>query len=143
LVPRASLARSKATKVVLDHGMNARPDVMPPFSKPRPALSPPLSFLLVASTTMNNDDRLMAIHGESCSCRAVQFAERPSESHLERINSQNLKIINFYHELHWKVDIRTIINEFGVRKRVLLAKTCSIYCRLLWEQTQIDCKQEN
>jgi hypothetical protein len=42
------------------------------------------------------------------------------------VNRQNLKIINFEHALHPKLGIEINNSEFGVRKIVLLAMSCSI-----------------
>jgi hypothetical protein len=48
------------------------------------------------------------------------------ESRLEGVNRQNLKIINFEHTLHPGLGLEINNSEFGVRKIVLLAMSCSI-----------------
>jgi hypothetical protein len=49
------------------------------------------------------------------------------ESRLEGgVNWQNLKIINFEHELYLGLGLEMSNNEIEVRKRVLLAMSCSI-----------------
>jgi hypothetical protein len=49
-----------------------------------------------------------------------------SESRLEgRVNRQNLKIINFEHELYLRLGLEMSNNEIGVRRRVLLDMSCS------------------
>jgi hypothetical protein len=50
----------------------------------------------------------------------------PIESRLEGVNRRNLKIINFEHELHLGLGLEISNNKIGVRKRVLLAISCSI-----------------
>jgi hypothetical protein len=50
----------------------------------------------------------------------------PIESRLEEVNRQNLKIINFEHALHPWLGLEINNSEFGVRKIVLLAMSCSI-----------------
>jgi hypothetical protein len=47
------------------------------------------------------------------------------ESHLEGVNRGNLKIINFEHAIYQGLGLETNNNEYGVRKRVLLAMSCS------------------
>jgi hypothetical protein len=47
------------------------------------------------------------------------------ESHLEGVNRQNLKIINFEHALHPRLGLEINNSEFGVWKIVLLAMSCS------------------
>jgi hypothetical protein len=42
------------------------------------------------------------------------------------MNRRNLKIINFEHALHLRLGLEINNYEFGVRKIVLLAKSCSI-----------------
>jgi hypothetical protein len=42
------------------------------------------------------------------------------------VNRQNLKIINFDHVLHPGLGLEINNSEFGVRKIVLLAMSCSI-----------------
>jgi hypothetical protein len=42
------------------------------------------------------------------------------------VNRRELKIINFEHELHSGLELEISNNEIGVRKRVLLAMSCSI-----------------
>jgi hypothetical protein len=42
------------------------------------------------------------------------------------VNRQNLKIINFEHTLYPGLGLEVINNEYGVRKIVLLAMSCSI-----------------
>jgi hypothetical protein len=49
-----------------------------------------------------------------------------AESRLDGVNRQNLKIINFEHELHPGLGLEISNNEIGVRKRVLLIISCSI-----------------
>jgi hypothetical protein len=41
------------------------------------------------------------------------------------VNRRNLKIINFEHALHLGVGLEIKNSEFGVRKIVLLAMSCS------------------
>jgi hypothetical protein len=48
------------------------------------------------------------------------------ESRLEGMNRRNLKIINFKHALHLGLGLEINNGEFGVRKIVLLAMSCSI-----------------
>jgi hypothetical protein len=48
------------------------------------------------------------------------------ESCLEGVNRQNLKIINFEHELHTGLGLEMSYNKIGVWKRVLFAMSCSI-----------------
>jgi hypothetical protein len=48
------------------------------------------------------------------------------ESRLVGVNRRNLKIINFEHELHLGLGLEISDNEIRVRKRVLLATSCSI-----------------
>jgi hypothetical protein len=50
----------------------------------------------------------------------------PIESHLEGVNRRNINIINFEHELYQGLGLQISNNEFRVRKRVLLAMSCSI-----------------
>ena len=50
----------------------------------------------------------------------------PIESCLEGVNRQNLEIINFEHALHARLGLEINNCEFGVRKIVLLAMSCSI-----------------
>jgi hypothetical protein len=50
----------------------------------------------------------------------------PIESRLEGVNRRNLKIINFEHTLHPGVRLEINNLEFGVRKIVLIAMSCSI-----------------
>jgi hypothetical protein len=59
-----------------------------------------------------------------------------SESHLEGVNRRNLKFINFEHELQPGLGLEISNNKIGVRKRVLLAMSCSINADELWELTQ-------
>jgi hypothetical protein len=42
------------------------------------------------------------------------------------VNSRNLKFMNFEHKLHPGLGLETSNNKIGVRRRVLLAKSCSI-----------------
>jgi hypothetical protein len=42
------------------------------------------------------------------------------------VNRRNLKIINFENELHPRLGLEISNNEFGVRKTVLFAMSCSI-----------------
>jgi hypothetical protein len=49
-----------------------------------------------------------------------------TESHLEGVNRQNLKIINFEHTHHPGLGLEINNSEFGVRNIVLLAMSCSI-----------------
>jgi hypothetical protein len=42
------------------------------------------------------------------------------------VNRRNLKIIKFQHELHPGLGLEISDNEIEVRKRVLLAMSCSI-----------------
>jgi hypothetical protein len=48
------------------------------------------------------------------------------ESCLEGVNRRNLKILNFEHALHPGLGLEINNSEFGVRKIVLLAMSCSI-----------------
>jgi hypothetical protein len=48
------------------------------------------------------------------------------ESRLEGVNRRNLKIINFEHTLHPRLGSEINNLEFGVRKIVPLAMSCSI-----------------
>jgi uncharacterized Fe-S cluster-containing MiaB family protein len=48
------------------------------------------------------------------------------ESHLEGVNRRDLKVINFEHELHPGLGLEISNNKIRVRKRVLLAMSCSI-----------------
>jgi hypothetical protein len=51
----------------------------------------------------------------------------PFESRLEGgVNRRNLKIVNFEHALHPGLGLEINNSEFGVRKIVLLAMSCSI-----------------
>jgi hypothetical protein len=50
----------------------------------------------------------------------------PIESRLVGVNRRNLKIINFEHALHPGLGLEINNCEFGVRKIVLLAMSCSI-----------------
>jgi hypothetical protein len=50
----------------------------------------------------------------------------PIESYLERVNRQNLEIINFEHTLHPGIGLEINNSEFGVQNIVLLAMSCSI-----------------
>ena len=47
-------------------------------------------------------------------------------SRLEGVNRWNLKFIDFEHELHSGLGLDISNNKIGVRKRVLLAMSCSI-----------------
>jgi hypothetical protein len=49
-----------------------------------------------------------------------------SKSRLEGVNRRNLKIINFEHALHPGLGLEINNLEFGVRKIVPLAMSCSI-----------------
>jgi hypothetical protein len=55
-----------------------------------------------------------------------RFGSNEYESHLEGVNRRNLKIINFEHALHSGLGLEMNTSEFGVRKIVLLAMSCSI-----------------
>jgi hypothetical protein len=57
------------------------------------------------------------------------------ESHLEGVNRRNLKFINFEHTLILEV---RVINEFGVRKIVPLAMSCSINANNLGSNSNQD-----
>jgi hypothetical protein len=48
------------------------------------------------------------------------------ESRLEGVNRRNLKIMNFEHALHPGLGLEINNREFGVRKIVSLAMSCSI-----------------
>ena len=50
----------------------------------------------------------------------------PIESRLEGVNRRNLKIINFKHALQLGLGLEIHNVEFGERKIVLLATSCSI-----------------
>jgi hypothetical protein len=63
-------------------------------------------------------------------------ARLPTESRLEGLNRRNLKIINFEHALHPGLWLEINNLEFGVRKLVPLAMSCSINADNFWEQTQ-------
>jgi hypothetical protein len=49
-----------------------------------------------------------------------------TESRLEGVNRQNLKIINFEHALHPGLGLEINNNKFRVWKIVLVAMSCSI-----------------
>jgi hypothetical protein len=50
----------------------------------------------------------------------------PIESRLEGVNRRNLKIMNFEHTLYPRLGLEINNSEFGVRKIVPLAMSCSI-----------------
>jgi hypothetical protein len=58
------------------------------------------------------------------------------------VNTRNLKIINFKHELHPRLGLETSNNKIGVRKSVLLAISCSINVDNFGANLK-DCEQEN
>jgi hypothetical protein len=74
----------------------------------------------------------------------MTFFHRKHESRLEGVNRQNLKIIYFEHALRTGLGLEINNIEFGERKIVLLAMSCSINTDKFGSKLNSDqCEQVN